>query len=128
VDRYKNRRRNWNYWPAARIDQVNQPPAAQRGDESCLKFWTDQGLRIRAATAAAAAGCRSLDELRAVGWRFFENRENCGTRTLQELSDLVGGWSDAPPRRGAWIRRVPDDTLIEEVQRRGLVFSGGDTA
>jgi hypothetical protein len=37
-----------------------------------------------------------------------------------ELSDLVGGWSDAPRKYTAWVRRAPDDALIEEPRRRGI--------
>jgi hypothetical protein len=92
-----------------------------------LRFWRDQGLSARAAAAVAAAGCQSVDEIRDLGWRFFEGQDNCGRRTLQELSNLVGGWPDAPGTYGAWVRRVPDDVLIEEMRRRGIAV-GSDEA
>lgn len=102
--------------------------AAKAGDFTYHKFWLGQGLSTRAATAAAIAGCRSLRDLRSLGWRFFHRQENCGPRTLQELSDLVGGWPDAPPKRDAWLRRVPDDTLFEELQRRGIAIGCDETS
>jgi hypothetical protein len=122
VHYHNKRRRNWDYWSTPRADPAKQPAAARRDGLAYLKFWLDFGLSVRAATAAATAGCQSLDELRGVGWRYLQHQENCGTRTLQELSELVGGWPDAPLKRGEWIRRVSDDTLIEEVQRRGLAI------
>jgi len=102
-------------------------PAGKRGVFGNLGFWLDLNLSIRAATAAAAVGCQSVDELRGLGWRFFQCQENCGTRTLQELSELVGGWPDAPRRRDTWIRRASDDLLIEELHRRGIA-AGSDAA
>jgi hypothetical protein len=94
--------------------------AGGAGDLTYHKFWLSQGLSTRAATAATIAGCRSLHDISSLGWQFFRHQENCGTRTLDELSNLVGGWPDAPPRRDAWLRRIPDDILIEELQRRGI--------
>jgi hypothetical protein len=95
--------------------------AAVRADNfTYYKFWLAQGLSTRAATAATLAGCRSLRDLSRLGWQFFRHQENCGPRTLAELSDLVGGWPDAPPKRDAWLRRFSDDSLIEELQRRGI--------
>jgi hypothetical protein len=43
-------------------------PARKRRDFAYLGFRLGHGLTVRAATAAAAAGCRSLDELRDLGW------------------------------------------------------------
>jgi hypothetical protein len=76
---------------------------------------------VRAATTVAAIGCKSLDEIRDLGWHYFHNRHNCGIQTLQELSDLVGGWPDAPRKYTAWVQRAPDDVLIEELRRRGIM-------
>ena len=95
-------------------------PTRRRGELAYFGYWRGYGLSVRAATAAAAAGCRSLDELRGLGWHFFEHRKNCGTRTLEELSQLVGGWPDAPRRHDALIRCASDDALISELRRRGI--------
>jgi hypothetical protein len=151
-------------------------PTRKRRDFAYFGFWLGHGLSVRAATAASAAGCRSLDELRVLGWHAFRNRRNCGARTLQELSDLVGGWWDAPRKNGTrfetvidgsrqeqrrirdancrvefastvavafdsdptseqydgtpvarWIHRASDQTLIEELRRRGISVEYGET-
>lgn len=113
--------------PAA-ADQVSRKPARKRGDPTLFKYWRHQGLGVRAAAAVAAVGCKSVDEIRDRGWHFFERRGNCGSRTLQELSDLVGAWSDAPRRYVAWVRRAPDDVLMAEIRRRGIAVGGGEAA
>lgn len=118
-------------------------PSRKRGDFAYLGFWLGHGLSVRAATAAAAAGCRSLNELRDLGWRAFQHQNNCGSKTLKELSELVGGWPDAPCKDSrtkrlqemsmiavrpsdvlrnyhAWVRRASDDALIEELHLRGI--------
>jgi hypothetical protein len=151
-------------------------PTRKRREFAYFGFWLGHGLSVRAATAAAATGCRSLDELRLLGWQTFRNRKNCGTRTLQELSDLVGGWPDAPSNNQArfdpggaingtqherrqlsdahrrarqastgaaeshsclvseqfggkpvarWLHRASDQTLIEELRRRGIAIESG---
>lgn len=92
-----------------------------------LKFWRDQGLSARAATAVAAAGCQSLDDIRNLGWHSFEGRDNCGRGTLQQLSNLVGGWPDEPRKYSKWVRRASDDVLIQEMRRRGIAV-GSDEA
>src|SRR5580698_923728 len=101
--------------PAA-TDKVSRKPARKRGDPALFKYWRHQGLGVRAAAAVAAVGCKSVDEIRERGWHFFERRGNCGNRTLQELSDLVGTWPDAPRRYEAWVRRAPDEVLLEEMR------------
>jgi hypothetical protein len=93
---------------------------------SAFRFWREQGLSARAATAVAAAGCQSLDEIRGLGWCFFLRQENCGNRTLQELSDLVGGWPNLPRKRGAYLRHTSDDALIDELRRRGIAVGSGE--
>ena len=79
-------------------------PSRKRRDFEYFDFWCSFGLSTRAATAATAAGCRSLDELRDMGWHGMQFEQNCGLRTLEELSNLVGGWPDAPPQRGRQCR------------------------
>jgi hypothetical protein len=111
--------------PAA-ADRVSRKPARKRGDPAQYKYWRQHGLTVRAAAAVAAVGCKSVDEIRERGWHFFERRGNCGTRTLQELSDLVGAWPDAPRRYVAWVRRAPDEVLLEEIRRRGIAVGGED--
>lgn len=151
-------------------------PVRKRREFTYFRFWLAHGLSVRAATVAAAADCRSVDDLRELGWQTFQAKKNCGTRTLEELSELVGGWPDAPPRNLArielsgavnqkhhecqrvpeaglatrtsnvafacnsdepferydgelvaeWIRRVSDQTLIEEVRRRGIAVECDD--
>jgi hypothetical protein len=105
---------------AGTADQTSRKPARTRRDSAEYRFWRRHGLSVRAAATVAAVGCKSLDEIRGLGWCFFQRRHNCGTRTLQELSDLVGGWPDAPRTYSKWIRRAPDDLLIEELHRRGI--------
>ncbi len=66
-----------------------------------------------------------MDDLQAKGWRFFQQQENCGERTIAELNDLVAavtgaGWPDMPAPRGPWIQRAPLDTLMDELRRRGV--------
>ena len=100
----------------------------KRGEFAYFGFWLNQGLSVRAATAAAAAGCRSLDELRDLGWRFFKYQNNCGTKTLEELSALVGGWPDMRRRGDTWIRRASDTMLIRELRRRGISVGSGEPA
>jgi hypothetical protein len=103
-------------------------PTKRRGELAYFGYWRGYGLSVRAATAAAAAaGCRSLEELRGLGWHFFEHRKNCGTRTLEELSQLVGGWPDAPRRHDALIRCASDDALISELRRRGIPVGRNET-
>jgi hypothetical protein len=75
----------------------------------------------------AAAGCRSLADLRRVGWRHFEGRDNCGRQTLAELSEFIGEWPDPPGNRDVWIRHASDDFLIEELRRRGHMVERRET-
>jgi hypothetical protein len=96
-------------------------PTRRRGELAFFGYRRGYGLSVRAATAATAAGCRSLDELRGLGWHFFEHQKNCGTTTLEELSQLVGGWPDASRRHDALIRCVSDDALISELRRRRIL-------
>jgi hypothetical protein len=110
---------------AAKADQANGNPTKSRRDFADFRLWRDQGLSARAAAVAAAAGCRSLDEIRDLGRSFFLRQENCGNRTLQELSDLVGGWQNLPHERHAWVRRAPDGVLIDELRRRGIAVGSG---
>jgi hypothetical protein len=92
-----------------------------------LQFWRAQGLSTRAATVVAAAGCWSWRDLRKLGWRYFEGQENCGKRTLTELSTFIDGLPAVPNRHGAWIRQVSNDFLMAEVRRR-RVGSGKEKA
>ena len=108
--------------PAA-ANKVSRKPARKRGEPSLFKYWRHQGLGVR---AAAAVGCTSVDDIRDRGWHFFERRRNCGTRTLQELSDLVGVWPDPPRRYVAWVRRAPDEVLLEEMRLRGFAVVHGE--
>ena len=125
----KNFRMDWDSQSSAvAADQVSWNPARKRGDPAHFKYWRQQGLSVRAAAAVAAVGCKSVDEIRDRGWHFFERRGNCGSRTLQELSDLVGTWPDAPRRYVAWVRRAPDEVLLEEIRRRGLAVVHGEAA
>lgn len=101
-------------------EQASKNPNRTRDNFAHFGFWRDQGLSVRAATAVAAAGCQSPEEVRDLGWRFFLRQGNCGPRTVEELSDLVGGWPDARRKYVAWLRRVPVDLLIEELRRRGI--------
>jgi hypothetical protein len=117
--------RNPQSSPAA-ADQVSRNSPRRRVDPAQFKFWRQRGLSVRAAAAVAAVGCKSVDEIRDRGWHFFERRGNCGMRTLQELSDLVGAWPDAPRRYVAWVRRTPDEVLLEEIRRRGIAVGGGE--
>jgi hypothetical protein len=110
---------------AVEVGRASRNPAGRRSDFAHLSFWKAQGLSVRAATAVAAADCQSVDEIRDLGWLFFRRQENCGNRTLEELSDLVGGWPDAPRKRGPWIRRASDDLLIKELRRRGIPAGRG---
>lgn len=110
---------------AVAAGQMRRKPTRRRRDSPQYRFWRHSGLSVRAATAVAAVGCNSLDEIRDLGWNYFHNRQNCGIRTLQELSDLVGGWPDAPRRYTAWVQRAPDDVLIEELRRRGITVENG---
>jgi hypothetical protein len=93
-----------------------------------LRFWRDQGLSARPAAAVAAAGCQSLDEIRDLGWHFFKGRGNCGRGSLQELSNLVGGWPDAPRKYSGWVRRAPDEVLLAEMRRRGIAAGSDDAS
>jgi hypothetical protein len=111
--------------PAA-ADQVRRKSARKRGDPSLFKYWRHQGLSVRAAAAVAAVGCKSVEEIRDRGWHFFERRRNCGNRTLQELSDLVGAWPDPPRRYVAWVRRAPDEVLLEEMRVCGFAVVHGE--
>jgi hypothetical protein len=113
--------------PAA-ANQVSRKSARKRADPAQFKYWRLQGLSVRAASALAAVGCKSRDEIRDLGWHFFRRRENCGNGTLQELSDLVGGWPDAPRRYVAWVRRAPDEVLLEEIRRRGIAVGCGEAS
>jgi hypothetical protein len=113
---------------AGTADQTSRKPTRTRRDSAEYRFWRRLGLSVRAAAAVAAVGCQSLDEIRGLGWSFFHRRKNCGTRTLQELSDLVGGWPDAPRTYSKWLRRAPDDLLIEELHRRGIPTGRGDAS
>jgi hypothetical protein len=110
----------------ATADRLRRKPARKRGDPALFKYWRHQGLGVRAAAAVAAVGCKSVDEIRDRGWHFFERRGNCGTRTLQELSDLVGAWPDPPRRYVAWVRRAPDEVLLEEMRLRGFTVVHGE--
>ena len=112
---------------AAIADQTRENPTETQSDFARVRFWREHDLSVRAATALAAAGCQSLDEVRELGWTFFHCQENCGHRTLQELSDLVGGWTDAPRNYRAWVRRAPDEVLLAEMRRRGFAV-GSDEA
>ena len=114
-----------NQSSAVAADQMRRKPTQRRRDFPQYRFWRHHGLSVRAATAVAAIGCKSLDEIRDLGWHYFHDRQNCGIRTLQELSDLVGGWPDAPRRYTAWVQRAPDDVLIEELRRRGITVESG---
>ena len=121
------RRSRYRQSPSAVADQASEDCADTRGDFARVRFWREHDLSVRAATALAAAGCQSLDEVRELGWTFFHCQENCGHRTLQELSDLVGGWTDAPRYYRAWVRRAPDEVLLAEMRRRGFAV-GSDEA
>lgn len=84
-------------WCHVMTDKQGQRLQGKSDDEyAYFTFWRGQGLSVRAATAAAEAGCRSLEDLRGRGWWAFQDRRNCGLRTLLEMSALVGGWADAP--------------------------------
>jgi hypothetical protein len=113
---------------AEAAEQTSRKPARTRRDSAQYRFWRLHGLSVRAATAVTAVDCKSLDEIRGLGWCFFHGRKNCGTGTLQELSDLIGGWPDAPRTYSKWIRRAPDDLLIEELHRRGIPAGRGDAS
>lgn len=86
-----------------------------------LHYWRQRGLGPRAATAAAATVCRSRNDIRRLGWRFFGTQKNGGRSTLAELSDFVGGWPDPPSKRDVWIRHASDDFLVNELRRRSIV-------
>jgi hypothetical protein len=103
----------------------SQDPNMPRCDSVQYQFWRDQGLGARAAAAVAASGCQSVDEIRDLGCNFFRRRDNCGPQALQQISELVG-WPDAPPQSGAWVRRVSDDVLIEELRGRGITVEYDD--
>lgn len=116
-----------NQSSVAVADQATRNPAPTRGDLAHFRFWKEQGISVRAATVLAAVGCKTRDEVRDLGWHFFQQQGNCGGRTLQELSDLAGGWPDVPCKYRAWIRHTPDDVLLEEMRRRGIAV-GSDAA
>jgi hypothetical protein len=109
----------------AEADLANRNSNRMQSD-AAFKFWRGSGLSVRAATVVAAAGCQSLGDIRDLGWSFFLRQENCGNRTLQELSDLVGGWPNLPRKRGAWLRHTSDGALIDELRRRGIAVGSGE--
>jgi hypothetical protein len=111
---------------AAIADQTRGNPTGTQSDFAHLRLWREMGLSARAVSVVAAAGCRSLDEIRALGWHYFRRQENCGLRTLQELSELIGGWPDAPRKYSALVRRASDDVLIAEMRRRGIAAESGE--
>ena len=113
---------------AAKVDQANGNPTKSWRDFADFRLWRDQGLSARAAAVVAAAGCRSLDEIRDLGRSFFRRQENCGNRTLQELSDLVGGWQNLPHKCDAWVRHAPDSLLIDALCRRGIAVGSGEAS
>lgn len=90
-----------------------------------LQHWMGKGLSVRAATVIAAADCQSLDDIRRLGWWYFQGQRNCGLVTLMELSELVGGWPDMPARRHNSARRLSDKLLVEELHRRGVIVASG---
>jgi hypothetical protein len=98
-----------------------------RDDFEQFQFWRDQGLSVRAASAAAASGCRSVRELRQLGWRYFEYQANCGAKTLRELSAHVGGFPDALGRDATFIGRALDTALVKDLRRRGYAVVSGDS-
>ena len=109
---------------AVEVGKANRSATKPRRDFVDFRFWRGQGLSARAAAVVSNAGCQSVDEVRDRGWSFFLRQANCGNRTLQELSDLVGGWRNLPRKRGSWLQHASDEVLIEELRQRGIPAGG----
>ena len=97
-----------------------------RDDFEQFQFWRDRGLSVRAASVAAASGCRSVSELRQRGRRYFEYQANCGAKTLKELSARVGGFPDALDGDAPFIGRGLNTALVKDLGRRGYAVVSGD--
>ena len=85
-----------------------------------FQFWRGQGPSVRTVTPVAATHCRSGEEIRDPGRRFFGQQKNCGTQTREKLSEPPGGYSDASRQRDLSLQRAPDHVLIEELGCRDI--------
>lgn len=108
--------------------RARKPRFRLRTEFTNLPFWRAQGLSTRAATAVAAAGCRSLRDLSRLGWQPFETQENCGKQTLAELSQFIDGLPNVTNKYDAWLREIPDADLAAEIRRRRRVRRGRSEA
>lgn len=97
-----------------------------RDDYEQFQFWRDQGLSVRAASVAAASGCRSVSELRERGRRYFECQPNCGPKTLEGLSACAGGFPDAFGKDAIFVGRVLGTAVVKDLCRRGYAVASGD--
>ncbi len=102
-----------------------------------FEAWQRKGLSARAASAAALAGCDSIDQITQLGRSHFENQPNCGKRTLSELATLAG-W---PSKRNTAVDAItaalgmaindPEETrevamdIIIALRRSGFVIAAG---
>jgi hypothetical protein len=57
--------------------------------------WQQRGLSARAASAAALAGCDTIDDIAALGRARFERMPNIGAKSLAELAALAA-WPAKP--------------------------------
>jgi hypothetical protein len=65
-------------------------------------MWKANGLGPRAASAAALAGCDSIEEITRLGRTYFEKRPNLGPKSLAELA-AIANW---PPRLGTALDTI----------------------
>jgi hypothetical protein len=72
-----------------------------------LAFWAAKGLMGRARYVVHFEGCRTVADVRRLGRAYFEQAQNCGPKTLQQIGEAIGGWgksktTDQEPRRPRW--------------------------
>lgn len=69
--------------------EVHQYPSAETE-----YFWRQicQDARTRGTLIYSYA--ESLDDVRLLGYEFYSCMPNCGKRTLNEISKLIGGWTN----------------------------------
>jgi hypothetical protein len=78
--------------------------------------WQQRGLSARAASAAALAGCDTIDDIAALGRARFERMPNIGAKSLAELAALAG-WPAIPKTAAETIASTLEMALSPEEAR-----------
>lgn len=82
------------------------------------KVWSAYELSTRAVTTLGLAGCRTPEQVRAVGEDEFGRIPNCGKLTVKEIGDVVlGGWEPPPKARSVGVSPIADERVARRIAR-----------